>query len=66
VAEQRKALATRNLQMAQSAFNLGEIDLMDLLRVREQSLNALREQEQQTLQLQQAIATCNQAAGITP
>ncbi len=66
LAEQRGTLAKRNLQMAQSAFNLGEIGLMDLLRVREQSLNALREQEQQTLQLQQAIATCNQAAGISP
>lgn len=66
LAEQRKALATRNLQMAQSAFNLGEIDLMDLLRVREQSLNALRENEQQGLQLGHAIASCNQAAGIMP
>jgi outer membrane protein TolC len=66
VAEQRSTLAKRNLQMAQSAFNLGEIDLMDLLRVREQSLNAMREREQQSLLLERAIALCNQSAGVIP
>jgi cobalt-zinc-cadmium efflux system outer membrane protein len=66
LAREQETLARENLRMARIAFDLGEIDLVQRLRVQTRAYTAERTLSLRTLQLQQAIARYNQAVGVTP
>lgn len=65
LAQQQHQMAQENLRMARLAFDLGEIDLVQRLRVQTRAYTAERTLHVRTLQLQQAIARYNQVVGET-
>ncbi len=65
VAEQNR-LAQENLRLARKAFDLGETDLVALLRVQASALEAERALRSSRTQLQWDIARYNQAMGVLP
>jgi outer membrane protein TolC len=66
LAGRRDALAAEGLRLAQRAFELGEGDLFKLLAARQQAVEASRLRAVSELELGQAIARFNQAAGVVP
>jgi hypothetical protein len=52
--------------MTQSSFSVGEIDLMDLLRIQSRTQQAVLVAKQRAVMLQRDIALYNQAVGVTP
>lgn len=65
-ARRREETAGETLEMARRAFEAGEYDLIDLLRVQDRYAAARQARAQQALELQRAIARYNQAAGEVP
>lgn len=65
-AREQKSLAAENLRIQQQAYSLGEIGLIDLLRVRGRSLAAQRQAVTSEIDLKRAIADYNQAKGVMP
>ncbi len=66
LAQEQQTLAQENLRMARIAFDLGEIDLVQRLRIQTRAYTAERTFSLRKLQLQQAVARYNQAIGETP
>ena len=66
LAEERKALASRGEHLAKRAFELGESDLVQLLRARNLAADAALELERKRLEHQRAIARHNQILGVMP
>lgn len=66
LAIEQNRLAQENLRLMKKAFALGEIDLVDLMRVQTLAFTAEYNEQQLGLQLQRAIARYNQAAGEIP
>ena len=66
LAEQQHTMAQQSLHMARIAFDSGEIDLVQRLRVQARTYAAERSMNQRKLQLQQAVARYNQAVGDLP
>ena len=52
--------------MARSAFEQGEIELRELLRIQDSDRNVNREAERLAIERQRTIAAFNQALGETP
>jgi hypothetical protein len=52
--------------MTQSSFSVGEIDLMDLLRIQSRTQQAVLNAKQRAVMLQRDVAFYNQAVGVTP
>ncbi|WP_127478557.1 TolC family protein [Sulfurivermis fontis] len=65
LARQQHQMAQENLRMARLAFDLGEIDLVQRLRVQTRADAAERTLNMRKLQVQQAIARYNQVVGET-
>lgn len=66
VAREHADLATENLALIRRSFDLGETDLIDLLRVQSRAFSAELNMRMNEIQLQANIARYNQAAGILP
>lgn len=66
LAEQQQRLAKENMRMAHIAFDVGEMNLAQLLRVQSRAFAAERNYSLRKLQLQQAVAQYNQAVGELP
>ncbi len=66
IAKQMKDLAEQHLQMMQISFEVGEINLLDLLKTQSRNLEAIRNAKQQEITLQRNIALYNQAVGVMP
>lgn len=66
LAESQNALAKERLRLARTAFDAGETDLVDLLRVRSSAFTAEQTERLRRLELQRAIARVNQALGVLP
>lgn len=64
--QRRGALAQRQQDLAQAAFAAGELDLMDLLRIREQTRLAVQEVERQRIRIGWQRARLNQIMGDVP
>ncbi len=60
------ALAQKQIHMAQVAYDAGEIDLMDLLRIQRMNLDAQRDAALLAVERNRRIALYNQAAGVLP
>lgn len=59
-------LAQENLRLAKKAFDLGESDLVGLLRVQSTAQDAERALRSRQIQLKRDVARYNQAAGVLP
>lgn len=66
IANELKQVAEEHLKMIQASFSVGEIDLMDLLRIQSRTQQAVLVAKQRAVMLQRDIALYNQAVGITP
>jgi outer membrane protein, heavy metal efflux system len=66
IIEEQHRLAQENLRLAKKAFDLGESDLVSLLRVQSTAQDAQRALRSRQTQLQWDIARYNQAVGVLP
>lgn len=66
LAEQRAEIAARHREMGQTAFEQGEIALVDLLRRDDAALTAARAAQSLEVLRSRAIAMVNQAVGVLP
>lgn len=66
IANELKQVAEEHLKMTQSSFSVGEIDLMDLLRIQSRTQQAVLNAKQRAVMLQRDVAFYNQAVGVTP
>ncbi|MCG5509505.1 TolC family protein [Ectothiorhodospira lacustris] len=66
LATHREALARDALHMAQRAFDLGETDLVQLLRAQALARSSALDLEQRRIELGRAQARLNQALGVIP
>jgi cobalt-zinc-cadmium efflux system outer membrane protein len=64
--EPQAELAARRLQMGRVAFEQGEIDLTELLRIQDAAIAASGEAERLRIDRQRGIASLNQALGELP
>jgi len=66
IANELKQVAEEHLKMTQASFAVGEINLMDLLRIQSRTQQAVLNAKQRAVMLQRDIAIYNQAVGVTP
>lgn len=66
ISNQLKQVAEQHLSMMQVAFSVGEIDLMDLLKVQARTHQAILNAKERALILERDQAFYNQAVGILP
>ncbi|MGR9052616.1 MAG: TolC family protein, partial [Gammaproteobacteria bacterium] len=66
IAEELKQLAEEHLKMTQLSFTVGEINLMDLLKIQARTLQAVLNAKERSVILQRDIALYNQAVGVMP
>ncbi|MGA7982939.1 MAG: TolC family protein [Chromatiaceae bacterium] len=66
LAREQNRIAAENLRLARRSFELGESDLVSLLRVQTLAFAAERAEQQLKILRRRAIAKYNQAAGVLP
>ncbi len=66
IAEELKQVAEEHLKMTDLSFSVGEINLMDLLKIQSRTQQAVLNAKQRSIMLQRDIALYNQAVGVTP
>lgn len=66
IAGELKQVAEEHLKMTQLSFSVGEIDLMDLLKIQSRTQQAVLNAKQRAVMLQRDIALYNQAVGVMP
>lgn len=66
IAQELRSIAEQHLKMMQTSFEVGEINLLDLLKIQARSLEAIRNAKEQEVKLQHNIALYNQAVGVLP
>lgn len=66
IANELKQIAEEHLKMTNLSFSVGEIDLIDLLKIQSGTQQALLNAKQRAVMLQRDIAFYNQAVGVMP
>lgn len=66
IAEEMKNVAEEHMQMMDISFSAGEIDLLDLLKVKARTQQAILNAKERSVILQRDIAFYNQAVGVMP
>jgi cobalt-zinc-cadmium efflux system outer membrane protein len=66
IAEEMRLVAEEHMQMMELSFSAGEIDLMDLLKVKARTQQAILNAKERSVILQRDIAFYNQAVGAMP
>jgi cobalt-zinc-cadmium efflux system outer membrane protein len=66
IAEEMRQVAEEHMQMMDISFSAGEIDLMDLLKVKARTQQAILNAKERSVILQRDIALYNQAVGAMP
>jgi outer membrane protein TolC len=66
IANELKQVAEEHLKMTQLSFAVGEINLMDLLRIQARTQQAVLNAKARSIILQRDIALYNQAVGVMP
>lgn len=66
IAEQLKQAAEEHLKMTELSFSLGEINLIDLLKIQSRTQQALLNAKERSVILERDKALYNQAVGVTP
>ena len=65
-ANEQKTVSEELLNMTQLAFSVGEIDLMDLLKIQSRTQQAILNAKERAVMLQRDKAFYNQAVGVMP
>nr|WP_174624512.1 TolC family protein [Candidatus Methylobacter favarea] len=66
IANELKQVAEQHLKMTELSFSVGEINLMDLLRIQSRTQQAILNAKERSVMLQRDKALYNQAVGVTP
>jgi outer membrane protein TolC len=66
IANEMKRVAEQHLSMMQLSFSVGEINLMDLLKVQSRTQQAILSAKERNIMLERDIALYNQAVGVLP
>lgn len=66
IANQRKEIAETQLKMSQLAFEVGEIQLIDYLKIQAIAQTAIRDAQERAILLQRDTAFYNQVVGVLP
>lgn len=66
IANELQQVAEEHLKMTQLSFSVGEIDLMDLLKIQSRTQQAVLNAKQRAIMLQRDIALYNQVIGVMP
>jgi cobalt-zinc-cadmium efflux system outer membrane protein len=66
LAEQMKQAAEEHLKMTEMSFSLGEISLLDLLRIQSRAQQAILNARERSVMLERDKALYNQAVGVIP
>jgi cobalt-zinc-cadmium efflux system outer membrane protein len=66
IADERRKIAETHLRMSRLAFETGEIQLIDFLKIQSGAQAAFREARERSILLQRDIAFYNQVVGIMP
>ncbi len=66
IADELKQVAEEHLKMTQLSFSVGEINLMDLLKIQSRTQQAVLNAKQRSIMIQRDIALYNQAVGVMP
>lgn len=66
IADQRKTIAETHSKMSKLAFESGEIQLIDYLKILATAQAAIRDAKERSITLQRDIATYNQVVGVMP
>ena len=66
IAEELKQVAEEHLKMMLLSYSVGEIDLLDLLKIQSRTQQAILNSKERSVMLQRDKALYNQAVGITP
>ncbi|MDP2901809.1 MAG: TolC family protein [Methylovulum sp.] len=66
IANELKQVAEEHLKMTLLSFSVGEIDLMDLLKIQSRTQQAILNAKERAVMLQRDQALYNQAVGVTP
>jgi outer membrane protein TolC len=66
IANELKQVAEEHLKMTELSFSVGEINLMDLLRIQSRTQQAILTAKERSVMLQRDKALYNQAVGVTP
>ena len=66
IATETKAIAEQHLKMMNLSFSVGEISLMDLLKVQSRTQQAILVAKEKSVMVERDIAIYNQAVGVVP
>ena len=66
IANELQQVAEEHLKMTHLSFSVGEINLMDLLRIQARTQQAILNAKERSVMLQRDIALYNQAVGVMP
>ena len=66
ITNELKTVAEKHLKMMQLSFSVGEIDLIDLLKIQSQTQIAVLAAKERAIMLQRDYAFYNQAVGVLP
>ncbi|POZ50373.1 TolC family protein [Methylovulum psychrotolerans] len=66
IANELKQVAEQHLGMSNTAFSVGEIDLIDLLKIQSRTQQAILNAKERALMLERDQAFYNQAVGVMP
>ncbi|MFU8787405.1 MAG: TolC family protein [Methylobacter sp.] len=66
IANELQQVAQAHLKMTELSFSVGEINLMDLLKIQSRTQQAVLNAKQREIMLQRDIALYNQAVGVAP
>lgn len=66
IAERRREIAETQIKMNQLAFESGEIELINFLKIQSTAQATIRDARERTIMLQRDLAFYNQIVGVTP
>lgn len=66
IAEELKAVAEKSLEMTELSFSVGEVNLLDLLKIKAKAQQSILNAKERLVILQRDKALYNQAVGILP
>ncbi len=66
IANELKQIAEQHLKMAELSFSVGEIDIIDFMKIQSRTHQSILNAKERSITLQRDIALYNQSVGVTP